>query len=81
MLIKLEFDIELLKYNDKLTRFCTGIPTYDSFIALVEYLEPKAKEKRMWKGSSMKPEEKQHGSQCFSHLSTGNQLFSVLIQP
>ena len=35
----------------------------------------------MWKGSSTKTEEKQHGSQCFSNLSTANQLFAVFIRP
>ena len=80
LLTKPEFDIELLKDNDKLTRFYTGMPTYDSFMALVEYLEPKAKEMRVWKGSSTNTEKKQHGSQCFSNLSTANQLFAVLIR-
>ena len=79
LLTKPEFDIELLKDNDKLTRFYTGMLTYDSFMALVEYLEPKAKDMRVWKGSSTKTEEKRHGSQCFSNLSTTNQLFAILI--
>ena len=56
------------------------MPTYDSFMALVEYLEPKAKEMRVWKGGSTKTEEKQQGSQCFSNLSTANQLFAILIR-
>ena len=77
---KPEFDIQLLEGNDKLTRFYTGMPTYDSFMALVEYLEPKAKEMRVWKGTNTKTEEKQQGSQCFSNLSTANQLFAILIR-
>ena len=52
LLTKPEFDIELLKDNDKLTRFYTGMPTYNSFIAL------KAKEMRVWKGSGTKTVEK-----------------------
>ena len=79
LLKKSEFDVQLLEGNDKLTRFYTGMPTYDSFMALVEYLEPKAKEMRVWKGSSTKTEEKQLRSQCFSNLSIANQLFAVLI--
>ena len=49
-------------------------------MAPVEYLEPKAKEMRVWKGGSTKTEEKQQGSLCFSNLSTANQLFAILIR-
>jgi len=38
-----EFTIEtLLKGNDKLARYYTGFPTYNSFMAFSDYLEPKA---------------------------------------
>ena len=43
----LKFDEQLFKGNAKLTRFYTGMPTYDSFLALAEYLEPKVKEMRV----------------------------------
>ena len=36
-------DVTVLKDNNKLARLYTGMPTYDSFLAFVEYLEPKAK--------------------------------------
>ena len=78
-MIRPEFDILLLECSDKLTRFYRGMPTYDSFKALVEYLEPKAKEMRVWKGGSTKTEEKQQDSQCFSNLTTANQFFAILI--
>ena len=80
MLIRPEFDVQLLEGNDKLTRFYAGMPTYDLFMTLVEYLEPKAKAMRVWKGGSTKTEQKQQGSQCFSNLSTANQLFAILIR-
>ena len=54
-----ELDVRLLENNDRLTRFYTGMPTFDSFLALVEYLTLKAKELRAWKGSSTSLEEKQ----------------------
>lgn len=54
--------------------------TYDYFVALVEYLVQKAKEMRVWKGSNTKTGEKEQGSQCFSNLSTANQLFAILIR-
>ena len=76
-----ELDVRLLENNDRLTRFYTGMPTFDSFLALVEYLTPKAKELRAWKGSSTSLEEKQqHGSQCFGGLSIANQLFAILVR-
>ena len=36
-------DVAVLKGNDKLVCLYTGMPTYDSFVAFVEYLEPKSK--------------------------------------
>ena len=45
-----EFTVEtVLKENDKLTRFYTGIPSYHLFIALAKYLEPKALQLRAWR--------------------------------
>ena len=32
-----QFDIDVTKNNDKLTRYYTGMPTFDSFMGLVEY--------------------------------------------
>ena len=56
------------------------MPTFDSFLSLVEYLTPKAKELRAWKGNRTSLEEKQqHGSQCFGGLSIDNQLFAILV--
>ena len=47
-----EISVEtILKGNDKLTRFYTGIPTYGVLLALVEYLEPKALQLRAWRSS------------------------------
>ena len=77
---KPEFDVQMLKDNNKLTRFYTGLPTYDIFLGLVDYLKPIVKVMRSWKGSSTNMEEKQHGLQCFSNLSVANQLFSILIR-
>ena len=47
---RLEFSVEIiLEGNDKLARFYTGMPTYDSFLALEEYLELKALQLRAWR--------------------------------
>ena len=32
-----KLDVQLLENNDRLTRFHTGMPTYDSFLALIEF--------------------------------------------
>ena len=72
---KPEFDVQMLKDNNKLTRFYTGLPTYDIFLGLVDCLKPIVKVMRSWKGSSTNMEEKQRGLQCFSNLSVANQLF------
>ena len=70
----------MLKDNNKLTRFYPGLPTYDIFLGLVDYLKPIVKVIRSWKGNSTNMEEKQHGLHCFSNLSVANQLFSMLIR-
>ena len=47
-----EFSVEtVLKGNDRLTRFYTGMPSFDSYLALAEYLEPKALKLRAWRSS------------------------------
>jgi len=75
-----EFDVTMLSGNDKLTRYYTGIPTYNCFTALVNYLDPKVRAMRAWKGSSTSSAEKQYALQCFSGLSIANQMFSVLFR-
>jgi len=50
---KPEFSVEMILLgNDKLTRYYTGLHTYDSFIALAEYLEPKALHLQSWRGGN-----------------------------
>ena len=47
-----EFSVStVLEGNDKLTRFYTGMPSYESFIAFASYLEPKALHLQAWQGS------------------------------
>ena len=77
---RLQFDIEIITDDDKLTRYYTGMPTFDSFMALVEYLEPKAKCLITWNG-------KYNGDvECYIprtktlDLSIANQLFAVLVR-
>lgn len=77
-----QLDVKILARNDKLTHLYTGSPTYDVFIALVEYLEPKVRDMIAWNSSKTKEldsQGKQGGSQCFHGMSVANQLFSVLI--
>ena len=77
----------VLKGNDKVTRFYTGMPTYGAFLALVEYLEPKALQLRAWRSSETSTSNAMDGlcqrgnsSRCFTSLSVANQLFAVLIR-
>ena len=76
-------DVVVLEGNNKLTRMYTGMPTYDSFLAFVEYLEPKANRMISWNSSKTKElssQGKQSGTRCFSSMSIPNQLFAVLIR-
>ena len=82
-----EISVEtVLKGNDKVTRFYTRMPTYGTFLALVEYLEPKALQLRAWRSSETSTSNAmdvscQRGSSSrFTSLSVANQLFAVLIQ-
>ena len=80
----------ILEGNDKLTRFYTGMPTYDTFVAFVKYLEPKALHLQPWRGSetarlddeviSIEELSLRKKSVCFACLSVANQLFAVLIK-
>ena len=74
----------ILKDDDKLTRFYTGMPTYQSFIAFVDYLQPKALKLTPWNGTHTKEavidESKQPGHQGISCLKVCDQLFAVLIR-
>jgi len=67
------------------------MPTYDSFVAFVKYLEPKALHLQPWRGSetarlddeTITAEELsswRKSVHCFSCLSVDNQLFAVLIK-
>ena len=78
-----QLDIKILDGNDKLTRLYTGLPTYGTFKAFSEYLEPKAMDMIAWSSGQTKELDtkgKQGGSRCFRGMSVANQLFSVLIR-
>ena len=54
VLTRPEFCVDsILKDNDKLTPFYTGMPTYESFMAFVDYLQPKALKLTPWNGCNM----------------------------
>lgn len=48
--------LENIKDNPKRMAFWTGFPNYDTFLALFEYLEPRAKNLRYWRGDATTPE-------------------------
>ena len=78
-----QFGIEIITDDDKLTRYYTGMPTFDSFMALVEYLELKAKDLIAWNGKYTR--ESSDTDYYIPHtktsdLSVANQLFSVLVR-
>ena len=77
-----QLDVKILASNDKLTRLYKDLPTYDAFMALVAYLEPKARDMVAWNSSHTKELDlkgRQGGSRCFHSMSVANQLFSVVI--
>jgi len=73
-----EFSVEvMLEGNDKLTRYYTGLPTYNNFAAFVEYLTPKAVALTPWNGSNTRdiiPQSDVHTTQPFAGLSIADQL-------
>ncbi|XP_065914421.1 uncharacterized protein [Dysidea avara] len=83
-----EFSVStILKGNDKLTRFYTGMPTYNSFVAFVNYIEPKALHLQPWRGSetakldeAVSAEVSSSRRKGFSSLPVAEQLFAVLIK-
>ena len=83
-----EFSVStMLEGNDKLTRFYTGMPTYNSFVAFVNYIEPKALHLQPWRGSettmldeAVAVEELSSQRKGFPCLPVAPQLFAVLIK-
>ena len=76
-----QLDVKILDGNDKLTRLYTGLPTYDLFKALAEYLESKAVDMIAWNSGQTKELDtkgKQGGSCCFRSMSVANKLFLCL---
>ena len=84
LLSRLEFSVEtLLKGNDKLTRYYTGLPTYDSFMVFADYLQPKAQKMIPWNGTNttaIKDDDELHSNRGFLCLAVYDQLFAVLIR-
>ena len=72
----------MLEGNNKLTRYYTGLPTYDSSVAFVQYLPPKAAALTPWNGSNTRdiPQSSLPINQPFAGLTIPDQLFSVLIR-
>lgn len=76
-----QFDIDVIKDNDRLTRYYTGMPTFDSFMGLVEYLTPKAKDLISWNGRYTKDTcNMDYHFARTSDISIANQLFAVLVR-
>ena len=75
-----QLDVSML--NEKLAHLYTGFPTLNSFLAFVDYLEPKARNMVVWNSSKTKElnvQGKQGGNHSFHGISLANQLLSVLI--
>ena len=72
----------MLEGNNKLTHYYTGLPTYNSFVAFVQYLAPKAAALTPWNGSNTRdiPQSGLPINQPFTGLTIVEQLFSVLIR-
>ena len=67
----------MLEGNDKLTHYYTGLPTYSSLAAFVEYLTPKAVALTPWNGSNTRdimPQSDVPTAQQFAGLSIAAQL-------
>ena len=58
----------MLQGNHKLTKFYIGIPTFDSLLALVDYLKLKTKEMIGWNGSKTNAKGSYYESQCFTEM-------------
>lgn len=68
--------------GDKLVQLYTRFPTFNSFAAFVNYLEPKARNMVVWNSKRTKEfnvQGKQESGQCFLDISVANQLLSLLI--
>ena len=69
-----EFSVNTkLKGNDKLTHYYTSLPTYDSFVAFVQYLTPEAAVLTPWNGSNIR-------DIPIINQTISDKLFSVLIR-
>ena len=59
---KRHISTDALKHSDKLVRFYTGLPNYNAFLGLFQYLEAKAQRLHVWRGQKAEEQRAEHGA-------------------
>ncbi len=70
-----------IEEDNNLTRFFTGLPTWSCFLALLNFLSPKAIHLWEWRGTLTRDggTHQRRGPKPWQHISISDQLFAVLV--